>query len=75
MKSLTDSVTVKARRYGTMALNTKGHGRTTKQVALVYFTTQTAMYIKDTGNTIKRMEKAFTLAQMVVVLKVTGLTM
>ena len=33
------------------------------------------MYIKDTGNTIKRMEKAFTLDQMVVDLKVTGLTM
>jgi hypothetical protein len=33
------------------------------------------MYIKDTGNTIKRTEKAFTLAQMVVDLKVTGLTM
>ena len=32
-------------------------------------------YIKDTGNTIKRTEKAFTLAQMVVDLKVTGLTM
>ena len=32
-------------------------------------------YIKDTGNTIKRTEKAFTLAQMVVVLKATGLTM